>query len=221
MADTTMKIVTTVVSLFKTNCYLVMNETTRDAFLIDPGDNPKDILAVLEREQVNLKAIFLTHGHLDHFRGVPKILEMFSVPVYAQKQEIAVLEDADLNLTLYFRRKAETLTGVLPLEDGAEFTAAGFEGRVLHTPGHTRGGCCYYFPKEGILFSGDTLFYRSVGTTDFPEGSMSTLCRSIREKLLVLPDNTLVYPGHGETTVIGEEKRENPFVVYDENSVWN
>lgn len=200
------------VSLFVTNCYLVMNEESKEGFLIDPGDYEEKIIAVLKEKEVKLTAIYLTHGHLDHMMAAERIREEYGVPVYCYAAELAVLADPEQNLTDRFLMHSYVLDGVTPLSDGAEFLAAGIRVRLIHTPGHTPGGCCYYLPEEGILFSGDTLFCRSIGNTEFPGGSMAVLINSIREKLYVLPEETVVYAGHGEETDIGSEKRENPYV---------
>lgn len=200
------------VSVFSTNCYLVQNAETKEGFLIDPGDYEEKILEILRKEEVKLSAIYLTHGHLDHFMATERIREEYKVPVYCHEAELEVLADPVQNLTGRFMRTGCVLEGVTGLKDGAEFTAAGIPVKLLHTPGHTPGGCCYYLAENGILFSGDTLFYHSIGNTEFPGGSMGTLARSIREKLYVLPEETVVYAGHGEETDIGTEMRENPFV---------
>ena len=200
------------VSVFSTNCYLVQNTETKEGFLIDPGDYEEKILEILRREEVKLSAIYLTHGHLDHFMAVERIREEYKVPVYCHEAELPVLSDPAQNLTSRFMRHGRVLEGVTDLKDGVVFTVAGVTVTLLHTPGHTPGGCCYYLPENGILFSGDTLFYRSIGNTEFPGGSMGTLARSIREKLYTLPKETVVYAGHGEETDIGTEMRENPFV---------
>lgn len=200
------------VSVFSTNCYLVQNTETKEGFLIDPGDYEEKILEVLQKEEVKLSAIYLTHGHLDHFMATERIREEYKVPVYCHEAELAVLTDPVQNLTSRFMRHGCVLEGAIGLKDGVAFTAAGVPVKLLHTPGHTPGGCCYYLPENGILFSGDTLFYRSIGNTEFPGGSMGTLARSIREKLYTLPEETVVYAGHGEETDIGTEMRENPFV---------
>jgi len=157
-------------------------------------------------------AIYLTHGHLDHMMAAERIKAEFDVPVYCHEAELAVLADPVQNLTGRFMRSGYVFTDVIGLKDGAEFVAAGIPIRLIHTPGHTPGGCCYYLWKDGYLFSGDTLFFRSIGNTEFPGGSMGTLARSIREKLYTLPEETRVYAGHGESTDIGSEKVENPFV---------
>ena len=200
------------VSVFSTNCYLVKNEENGEGFLIDPGDYAEKIIEVIKEKGVTLTAVYLTHGHLDHMMAADRIREEYNVPVYCHEEEHAVLSDPVQNLTSRFMRSGYVLTDVIGLKDGAEFVAAGIPVRVLHTPGHTPGGCCYYLYEEGYLFSGDTLFFRSIGNTEFPGGSMGTLARSIREKLYVLPEETRVYAGHGESTDIGSEKRENPFV---------
>lgn len=200
------------VSAFSTNCYLVKNGETGEGFIIDPGDSAEKLIDVIKKEGITLTGIYLTHGHLDHMMAAERIREEFSVPVYCHEAELAVLSDPVQNLTNRFMRNGYVLKDAIGLKDGAEFTAAGIPVRLLHTPGHTPGGCCYYLCADGYLFSGDTLFFRSVGNTEFPGGSMGTLARSIREKLYTLPEETRVYAGHGETTDIGSEMRENPFV---------
>lgn len=200
------------VSVFSTNCYLVKNEETGEGFLIDPGDYAEKIIDVIKEKGVKLTAIYLTHGHLDHMMAAERIRAEYNVPVYCHEAELAVLADPVQNLTSRFMRSGYVFTDAIGLKDGAEFVAAGFQVRLIHTPGHTPGGCCYYLRENGILFSGDTLFFRSIGNTEFPGGSMGTLARSIREKLYTLPEDTVVYAGHGESTDIGSEKRENPFV---------
>ncbi len=200
------------VSAFVTNCYLVQNTETKEGFLIDPGDYEERILAFLKEKEVKLTGIYLTHGHLDHVMAAERISKEYGAPMFCHEAEQQVLLDPVQNLTNRFKRQPMQYEGVQSLVDGAEYTAAGVQVRLLHTPGHTPGGCCYYLPENGILFSGDTLFYRSVGNTEFPGGSMGTLSRSIREKLYTLPAETVVYAGHGEETDIGSEMRENPFV---------
>lgn len=201
------------VTLFATNCYLVCNEETGEGFVVDPGGYEEKIVELLKEKKVRLTAVFLTHGHLDHMMAAERLQKEYEVPVYCHAAEQQVLTDAVMNLTARFLRKNYVFTKAESLADGAEFTAAGVRVRLLHTPGHTPGGCCYYLPEEGILFSGDTLFYRSIGNTEFPGGSSVALAKAVREKLYVLPEETLVYAGHGEPTDIGSEKRENPYVV--------
>lgn len=200
------------VSVFTTNCYLVQNTESKEGFLIDPGDYEEKILDLLKEKEVILTGIYLTHGHLDHMMAAERIRKEYDVPVYCHEAELAVLLDPVQNLTSRFMRNGYVLEDAVGLKDGTEFLTAGVTVTLLHTPGHTPGGCCYYLKENGVLFSGDTLFCRSVGNTEFPGGSMGTLARSIREKLYVLPEDTVVYSGHGEETDIGSEKQGNPFV---------
>ena len=206
------KVYTIRVSVFSTNCYLVQNTETKEGFLVDPGDYEEKILEVLREKEVKLTAIYLTHGHLDHFMAAERMKAEYNVPIYCHEAELAVLADPVQNLTSRFMRNGYVFMDAIGLKDGAKFSAAGVPVILLHTPGHTPGGCCYYLPENGIVFSGDTLFYHSIGNTEFPGGSMGTLARSIREKLYTLSEDTAVYAGHGEETDIGTEKKENPFV---------
>lgn len=143
--------------------------------------------------------------------GIDALCRAYPVPVYASILEELVLTDPDVNLSSAYGM-GYTVTDVRFLEDEEHVELAGYEIRMISTPGHTVGGCCYYLPKEEVLFSGDTLFAGSVGRTDFPTGSMGTLVRSVKERLLVLPEDTQVYPGHMEATTIGFEKENNPFL---------
>lgn len=206
-----MKIEKFVIGVLGTNCYLVRNEESRECFLIDPAICPQNLVEHIRQEGLDMKAILLTHGHFDHIMGLHGFLDEFSVPVYACAAEERLLNDASMNASAQFA-VAYTFSGADYVEDGQVLSLAGMTIQVLHTPGHTIGCCCYYLPEEGVLFSGDTLFCGSTGRTDFPTGSQSQLVRSIREKLLPLPDETKVYPGHMSETTIGFEKQHNPFL---------
>lgn len=207
-----MKIEMMVLGDVRTNCYLLINEETKEALVVDPADRADVIVRKLIDEGLTLKAILLTHGHGDHILAVGDLKKQFGVKVYAAKAEEALLSDAAQNLSKALFGIAVTVKPDILLEDGQEFEAAGIRLRMLHTPGHTPGGCCYYQAEEKILFSGDTLFCGSIGRTDFPGGSLSKLTRSVKEKLLVLPEDVKVYPGHEEMTTIGHEKRYNPYM---------
>ena len=207
-----MKIETLVLGDVRTNCYLLINEKTKEALVVDPADRADVIVRKLIDEGLTLKAILLTHGHGDHILAVDALKKQFGVKVYAAKAEEALLSDAAQNLSKALFGIAVTVKPDILLEDGQEFEAAGIRLRMLHTPGHTPGGCCYYQAEEKILFSGDTLFCGSIGRTDFPGGSLSELVRSVKEKLLVLPEDVKVYPGHEEITTIGHEKKYNPYM---------
>lgn len=187
---------------------------------MDPADRGRDIYDSLRRNGFSVAGILLTHGHFDHIWGLDGLRDaagasaeaegLEPVKAYACKAERELLKNAGMNVSRQAGRACETYADVY-VEDGEEITLAGMTCRVIATPGHTGGGCCYYFQEAGILVSGDTLFAGSVGRTDFPTGSMGTLVRSIKEKLFVLPEDTRVYPGHGESTTIGDEKKNNPF----------
>ena len=207
-----MKIDRFVIGPVGTNCYIVRNEDTDECFVTDPAACPPELVGHIRKEGLNVKAVLLTHGHFDHIMGLDDFLKEFPVPVYAFSEEKPLLESAELNSSLGMFGRPYTFSGAEYVSDGQILHIAGFEIRVIHTPGHTAGGCCYYIPAENDLISGDTLFRASVGRTDLPTGSMGDLVRSVREKLFVLPEETKVYPGHMEETTIGYEKKYNPFV---------
>ncbi|HIZ73814.1 MAG TPA: MBL fold metallo-hydrolase [Candidatus Mediterraneibacter stercoravium] len=207
-----MKIDRFVIGPVGTNCYIVRNEDTDECFVTDPAACPPELVGHIRKEGLNVKAVLLTHGHFDHIMGLDDFLKEFPVPVYAFSEEKPLLESAELNSSLGMFGRPYTFSGAEYVSDGQILHIAGFEIRVIHTPGHTAGGCCYYIPAENVLISGDTLFRASVGRTDLPTGSMGDLVRSVREKLFVLPEETKVYPGHMEETTIGYEKKYNPFV---------
>ncbi len=189
-----------------TNCYLCKNKETGEGFIIDPGDNELKISANVSRIEMKPVAILLTHGHYDHIGAVEALKKRYGIKVYAAALEKQLLGDQRMNLSALFGNPM-TIDADEFLQDGQKFQVAGMEIQFILTPGHTPGSGCFYLESEGILFSGDTLFYASRGRTDFPGGSEAEIMRSIREKLLVLPEDTEVFPGHNESTTIGREKR--------------
>lgn len=193
-----------------TNCYLIINKENKEALLVDPADNALRISNVIEENGCTLKAILLTHGHFDHIMALNDLKKRYNVPVYAHEEEEDVLKQSSLNLSGSIGQIYTTQADVY-VKDGEQLKLAGLDVIVLYTPGHTKGGVCYYFPEEKVLMSGDTLFHCSIGRTDFPTGSMSQLVRSVKEQLFVLPDDVQVYPGHDSVTSIGYEKQYNPF----------
>ena len=193
-----------------TNCYFVYREGTTDVLFFDPADQGDYLYQALQQKGFQVGAILLTHGHFDHIWGAQKLRALSGAKMYAYKGEEAVLSDANLNISEMAGR-ACTVKPNTYLEDGQEIELLDMKIKVIATPGHTEGSCCYYFEEDGLLISGDTLFQESVGRTDFPTGSFSQLIRSIKEKLFVLPDDVKVYPGHGEATTIAYEKMHNPF----------
>ena len=200
-----------IVGMVGTNCYVVSNEETSECFLVDPGAYSDKVIAYIREHELKPQAILLTHGHFDHIMGLDGVLREFPIPVYAQEEEEILLKDASYNASVSYG-PAYTFSGASYIKDGQSLELAGMTIRAIHTPGHTIGGCCYYIESEHVLFSGDTLFHDSVGRTDFPTGSQSQLVRSIREKLLGLPEETVVCPGHMSETTIGHEKKYNPFL---------
>ena len=194
-----------------TNCYFLINTQTQETVIIDPADDAPMLSAKLKEKNLKPAAILLTHGHYDHIMAVEELRKEYGIPVIAHEEEKQILENPRGNLStmigMPFTMKADRF-----VKDEELLVTAGFSIRVLHTPGHTIGGCCYYLADENLLFSGDTLFWESVGRTDFPTGSMSALVRSIKEKLMVLPESTRVYPGHMGSTSIENEKQNNPFL---------
>ena len=200
-----------IVGMVWTNCYVVSNEETSECFLVDPGAYSDKVIAYIREHELKPQAILLTHGHFDHIMGLDGVLREFPIPVYAQEEEEILLKDASYNASVSYG-PAYTFSGASYIKDGQILELAGMTIRAIHTPGHTIGGCCYYIESEHVLFSGDTLFHDSVGRTDFPTGSQSQLVRSIREKLLGLPEETVVCPGHMSETTIGHEKKYNPFL---------
>lgn len=193
-----------------TNCYFTYREGETKVLFFDPADQGDYLYQALKQKGLEVAAIFLTHGHFDHIWGAQKLRVLSGAKIYAYEGEEALLLDAEMNVSEMAGR-ACTVKANEFLKDGQEMTVEGMTFKVIATPGHTSGSCCYYFEKDGILISGDTLFQESVGRTDFPTGSYSQIIRSVKEKLFVLPDEVKVYPGHGEITSIKYEKMHNPF----------
>lgn len=206
-----MKIEHFTVGVVGTNCYFAINGETKECVVIDPGDYAEMLAEKLTAGGYTPVAILLTHGHFDHIMGVEGLRTQFGIPAYVHEDDAQMLEQPQLNACAMIGARV-SLKADKTVKDGDTLNLAGMEIQAIHTPGHTPGGVCYYFPQEEVVFSGDTLFCESVGRTDLPGGSMSALVRSIKEKLFKLPDLTVVYTGHGEPTKIGDEKRYNPFI---------
>lgn len=205
------KIDSRILGMVGTNCYLLCNMDIKECVLIDPADSQDEISRMIDESGCSLKGILLTHGHFDHIMAADAVRDKYGVKVYASCDEKNTLEQPHINLGEAYGLKLSVKADVWH-KDGEILKLAGFDIEALHTPGHTEGGSCYYVREIGVLFSGDTLFCGSVGRTDFPGGSMSEIVRSIKEKVMVLPDDTKVYPGHGEGTSVGYERVNNPFL---------
>lgn len=196
-----------------TNCYVVHHEDTREAVIVDPADEAGRIIAHCDGLELKPVAILLTHGHFDHIMAADELIRRYGVEIYAGKREEEVLASPHRNLSGTFGKRTAIHVHHL-LEDGEEVQLAGITFRAIHTPGHTPGSVGYWIEDERVLFSGDTLFFESLGRTDFPGGSQNDIFHSIKEKLFKLPKDTEVYSGHGEPTTIGHEMAYNPVVLY-------
>ena len=207
-----MKIEKFVTGIISTNCYILSNEDTKEAVIVDPANLSRKMVSYMEEEQIKPKAILLTHAHFDHIMGIDKIIAMFGkIPVYVEENDLDLLHKAELNESTTYTAGYSYAGGEV-IHDKDVLSLIGYEFQVIHTPGHTAGGVCYYVKDANVLFSGDTLFCCSVGRSDFATSSTSDLIRSIKEKLFLLPDETIVYPGHMGATTIGNEKVNNPYV---------
>jgi len=212
-----MKINHYVVGMVQTNCYIVINDETKECFIIDPGASGKQLAEKMRQDNLTPVAVLLTHGHFDHAASAKTLAKEFDIKIYAHENEADTLRDPQKNVSWMIQLK-ESYDADVFLKDEQIIDIAGFEIKVLHTPGHTEGGCCYYIAEEDVVFTGDTLFAQSVGRTDFPGGSMSQIVRSIQEKLMTLNEagnletDIMVYPGHNDPTTIETERMNNPYL---------
>lgn len=193
-----------------TNCYIVNKEGSASCLVVDPGDEGEKIASYIKKKNLSCEGILLTHGHFDHITGVSELISLVGGKVYACEKERELLMDPHLNASALTGREVALEPEIL-LRDGQHFETAGLAFRVIHTPGHTKGGCCYYSEEEKILFSGDTIFMESIGRTDLPTGNGRELLDSVRNKVLALPDDVKIYPGHGPETNVAYEAANNPY----------
>lgn len=199
------------VGMLETNCYVIYDDVTKIGACVDPGGSKERILSFLQEEGIELQKILLTHGHFDHVGALHKLKEHTNATVSIGKFEKKLLSKPEENLSSQFGVEI-SLTADHYLEDREMIKVGDMELQTIFTPGHTKGGVCFYLEKEHILFSGDTLFFNSVGRTDFPTGNMEELSNSVHGRLFVLPDDVKVYPGHGSETTIGYEKKSNMMI---------
>lgn len=197
-----MKIYTLPLGMVQANCYILIQDTS--CLVIDPGDD-FDLDSILQKEKVHLEGILLTHAHFDHIKGVDALVSRHSVPVYVHASEVSFLKNPALNASLSFYETVICNTSPVPFQEGT-LSVGPFEIKIYHTPGHSCGSCC--FQMEDYLFSGDTLFQGSIGRMDLPTGSVVQMKESLK-RLACLEENLIVYPGHGPSTTIGQEKQHN------------
>jgi hydroxyacylglutathione hydrolase len=194
------------------NCTLLANLETLDAIVVDPGDEIADILARLARHHLTLRQIIITHAHIDHIGGAAQLKRITGAPVLFHQADLPILAMLEMQAGWLGIPTPEQVALDQSAEDGLSAGIPGLDAEVIHTPGHTPGSICLLFPKQELLLAGDTLFAGSVGRTDLPGGDTKALLRSIHTRLLALPENTLVVPGHGEETTLGQERETNPFL---------
>ncbi|MFP5229182.1 MAG: MBL fold metallo-hydrolase [Acidobacteriota bacterium] len=194
------------------NCTILGDETTGEAMVVDPGDNIPQILAFLARHKLTLKQIIVTHGHIDHVGGAARLKKATGAPVLMNQRDLEQLEIMDQQAGWLGVEPPEVAPPDVSADEGMIIGIAGHAAQVLCTPGHTQGSICLHFVPENLLLAGDTLFAGSIGRTDLPGGNPRQILRSLHDRLLTLPDETRVIPGHGPGTTIGEERQSNPFL---------
>lgn len=199
-----------IAGIYGANCYIIIDENRRISAIIDPGGTDTEISEYIVSENLKVKYILITHGHLDHIGGVEYLREKTGAKVAIHQNDAAMLLDPKLNLSSMGYNEIRCKPADILLNDGDILNLGELKIEVLHTPGHTPGGIC--FKIDNVCFTGDTLFKRSIGRTDFPGGDFESIISSIKNKLFKLNNNIVIYPGHGESSTIGQEKENNPFL---------
>jgi len=200
------------VGMLQCNCSIFGDEQSREAIVVDPGDNIPQIQEILQRHQLRVKAIVITHAHIDHIGGAAKLKQATGAPVYMNENDAQLRDELDVQAAWLGMQTPERTEIDTPAREGDTLQLGSAEFHILETPGHTQGSISLWIPAENKLVAGDTLFQESIGRTDLPGGNSRQIVQSIREKLFTLPEDAVVIPGHGDRTSIGHEKRFNPFV---------
>ena len=195
------------------NCSVIGDEASHEAMIIDPGDDIQDVLALVRKHNLQVKQIVITHAHIDHVGGAMKLRAATGAPILLNQNDYALLKMLDVQAAWIGMANPGKVDIDRSVTTGDTITAGSLTANVLHTPGHTEGSICLHFPAEQKLIAGDTLFAGSIGRTDLPGGDMQKIMRSLHTVLLALPVNTVVVPGHGEITSIGQERHTNPFLI--------
>src|SRR5271166_6656969 len=194
------------------NCSIIGDETTHEAMVIDPGDDIEDVMALIAKHNLKVKQIVITHAHIDHVGGAMKLRAATGAPILLNQNDYDLLKMLDVQAAWIGMATPGKVEIDHSVTTGETVAAGQHTAQILHTPGHTEGSICLYFEPEKKLIAGDTLFAGSIGRTDLPGGSFEKILRSLHTKVLELPDDTIVIPGHGPLTSIGEEREENPFL---------
>lgn len=195
------------------NCSIIGDGTTREAMVIDPGDEIEDILALVRKHNLQVKQIVITHAHIDHVGGAMKLRAATGAPILLNQNDYGLLKMLDVQAAWIGAPAPGKVEIDHSITTGETVSAGSHTAQILHTPGHSEGSICLYFQPEKKLIAGDTLFAGSIGRTDLPGGDMQKIMRSLHNTLMGLPDETVVVPGHGELTTIGEERESNPFLI--------
>lgn len=201
------------VGILGCNCSVIGDESTGEALVIDPGDEIERVLTVLNNHQLKLKQIIVTHAHIDHVGGAMKLKQATGAPILLNKNDYTLLKMLDMQAAWIGTKSPGVVEIDQSLEDHDSVQCGTLQALAMHTPGHTEGSVCIYFPAHQKLIAGDTLFAGSIGRTDLPGGSFNKIITSLHDRVLTLPDETVVVPGHGPLTTIGEERQSNPFLV--------